>query len=1191
MLLRKLFFTILLLATISTILFAGTIQQTISIATPTIQQVNGYSRLQLPGSYSMSKVGEPEIPYLGINLLIPDGEEAVSVKVERVGLKTITLNNQLVPQQKPAILSKKAPDFVKPLESAYHLEAFPISNTRGLTTNFYCGHPIASLAVSPAIYLPIKNHVTWPTSIRITIETQVSQRSLAAQQFKANTESVIQGLKSYVINPVLIQPEQGRSTNTDYLIVYDENKLTNWQPLLNYYLQRGYTYQLLPIQSVTSETGRDTPERLRNRIKSIFQQNHFRYLLLAGDDEVIPHRGFNVQIPDANQGDEDIPADLYYAALDGSWDTNNDNLFGDAGETDFVPEMAVGRLSYESDEEIANEINKILHYGQNPVSSEVKKSMMVGEYLWEGPTWGGDYMDELIGNVNMNGYETTGIPTTWTFSKMYDRDMGGEESWDSSDLITMMNQGHNLINHLGHSNTRYNMRLEYGQVTNSNLTNNGTNHNFTVIFTQGCYAGSFDNRDTNVGAYIGDCIAEKFVSIGNGAAAMIAHSRYGWGTQGSTNGASQRLHREFVDALFTEHIPTVGYALQDCKVDNIAFLSEDVIKWVYYETNLLGDPGMMVWTDTPQTVSVQLPTVWYAGQSYFTIPTNASLADVRVMSGSQLLWKGTTSSAGSCQFNLANGLLPGDYQFIVNAANYLPYNQTFTVSPNQGPQLSCSSLEITAPLMGYSQQINITPHIQNVGLGGFTSQGYAILHSDSPYIQVTQDSCAIGQVAAGQTLTYQNGFSIILLQGYEDQTQATLSVETHYGTELTTYNETVTLCAPQMQFVQYQFVGGNNILAPGDVVRVNVTTKNIGHAEALNIGVVLLSEDSHITLQICDSVIDSIGIQSTGMTQMPLQFKINQSCPSQATIPTQILIIPDNGPSIEVPISFQVGLPIYTFEDGVGAWTHEQYNAQFVDQWHLETTDNHTSGGSNCFKFGGSGTANYSNSACGALVSPSFNLQPNTTMTFWHKMYAEVHSQPGYAWDGGYVEISANDGPYELLVPVNDYPYLIVENQASPLAANTMAFSGTFGWREELFNLSSYGSSTVRFRFIFGSDGASTAKGWYIDDLQLLYPVANDDEVNPLVGNQTLAVYPNPVISSTRISYRQATTKAINGCKLFNVKGQLVKEFKANAKNTNNQQWDWDGTDNNHHPVAAGLYFLRLDSDTGIMTKKIVKLK
>lgn len=55
----------------------------------------------------MSKVGEPEIPYLGINLLIPDGEEAVSVKVERVGLKTITLNNQLVPQQKPAILSRK----------------------------------------------------------------------------------------------------------------------------------------------------------------------------------------------------------------------------------------------------------------------------------------------------------------------------------------------------------------------------------------------------------------------------------------------------------------------------------------------------------------------------------------------------------------------------------------------------------------------------------------------------------------------------------------------------------------------------------------------------------------------------------------------------------------------------------------------------------------------------------------------------------------------------------------------------------------------------------------------------------------------------------------------------------------------------------------------------------------------------
>ena len=193
-----------------------------------------------------------------------------------------------------------------------------------------------------------------------------------------------------------------------------------------------------------------------------------------------------------------------------------------------------------------------------PVESSIKSSLFVGEWLWEGPNWGGDYMDEMIYGSNMFGYTTTGVPSSWNISTLYDRTYGSEESWGPNQIRPLLSNGNNLVNHLGHSNTTYNMRLSNNQVSATTITNNGSNSNFSIYFTQGCYAGSFDNRDTSPGSYVGDCISEKFTSIPTAAAGMISHSRYGWGSQGSTNGASQYLHRQYIDAIFGENINEVG---------------------------------------------------------------------------------------------------------------------------------------------------------------------------------------------------------------------------------------------------------------------------------------------------------------------------------------------------------------------------------------------------------------------------------------------------------------------------------------------------------------------------------------------------------------------------------------------------------------------------------------------------------
>jgi len=107
------------------------------------------------------------------------------------------------------------------------------------------------------------------------------------------------------------------------------------------------------------------------------------------------------------------------------------------------------------------------------------------------------------------------------------------------------------------------------------------NDKFCFIYSQGCMSGGFDN---------GDCIAEYFtVKTDNAAFAVVMNARYGYGSS-TTDGPSQRFHREFIDAVFGEGKTTLGKANHDSKEDNLYRIDEECMRWCYYELNLFGDP-------------------------------------------------------------------------------------------------------------------------------------------------------------------------------------------------------------------------------------------------------------------------------------------------------------------------------------------------------------------------------------------------------------------------------------------------------------------------------------------------------------------------------------------------------------------------------------------------------------------------
>ncbi|PKN78738.1 MAG: hypothetical protein CVU48_07410 [Candidatus Cloacimonetes bacterium HGW-Cloacimonetes-1] len=1161
-----------------------------------MKETNGFQSIIIPNTQHIGSPGQPALPWYGIKLALPLNTEATKITIERTNPQTSIISKWIEPiqQQYPlsqtTIKARTAPD----LQIYNSDNVFPADCSNGIRTEYLSGQPIAFTAITPFDYNPVKNELTHYHNIRVIVETQTSERSMAAMSLLKQERFISDYIKKSVDNPELVPNYDVRTVNYEYIIVIDQAKYTQWLPLQDLYEQRGLNVLIKSIQEITATyPGADTQAKLRNYFIDMYANNSLRYVLLAADTEIIPHRGFYVNFSGGDQVDADIPADMYYSCLDGTWNNDNDAYWGEIYETDMAPEFAIGRFCYNNNTEIANFINKVMMYQIAPVESQVKTVLMVGEWLWDGPTWGGDYMDEMIVGSDMHGYSTIGVPSTWDISTMYDRTYGYENGWTGSQLRSLLSQGPNLINHLGHSSTNYNMRMSNNQVTATNITNNGATHNYSIDFSQGCYAGAFDNRDTEVGSYVSDCIAEKFTSIATSAVGMIAHSRYGWGTQGSTDGASQYLHRQYMDAIFGENIHELGFTLVDSKIDNIPFITNSpVMYWVTYETNLLGDPAMMIWTDTPQQISVQLPTTWSVGVTNYQIQTNAPGANLRIKQEGNIICEAVADNSGLIAINMSQSLSPGSYELYLNAPNFYQYQNIFTADASQMPYIVCRNIVLSDDddLLHSGDLVNVSLWVKNVGMVNQANQGTLTLSSVSPNISIIQNSISFNAIAAADSTYVPNAFQVQIGGYFEDLAVAQLQFTAQYDTYSTQTPLNIALNAPVLSIASYSINNSSNVVMPGQTPSISFIVHNNGSGNAASPMLILMPNDPMINISAYEVYIPQVQHGEDQVMDAAFTIQISENLPLGSSVSIPYLLGSENGSSFEGVFTINVGVMNYTFETDWEGWTTVDYTTSHVNMWNRNNGRNFTTGGSYSMKFGGSGTNQYNNMTAGSLISPTMTLGQNSQLKFYHWIDAEVHSNAtGMAWDGAMVQMLINNSTWIPISPVGGYPYRIYTNAQSPFAANTFCYSGSHTWQEATFDLSQY-SGTVKFRFIFGSDSGSTGEGWYIDNVRLESDfVGTDDQVNQ--PRLSLSNFPNPFNPTTTISYSLEHRGAVD-IQIYNLKGQLIRTLISNSiVNPGSHTVVWDGTDDNGRSVASSMYFYKLQSGNRTIMRKMLLLK
>ena len=592
---------------------AQTIEMTYYLVQPSISQIQGYEQIQFAGCMQSALAGQPSLPWHSVSLMLPQGMEAVSIEVELSDFQTIEGSHNLYPYQTALTYSNPVRKQFEKDETLYASKnTYPAQACGNLSTHYMNGVGFAFSAFTPVQYVPGTGEVRYATKATVRITTAASKAD-QSRKLWLNGDNATRAMR-LAQNPEMLQTYDSRGRTMggyDLLVVTNRQYVDTFDEYVAFYQARGLRTHVVAFETITSTMeGRDNQEKLRNYIIQEYEENGIMMVNLAGDVPSIPCRGLYCHV-DSGSGydDNNIPADLYYAALDGNWNDDGDNRWGEIGEDDLLPEIGIGRMCFSNQNELNNMLHKAMTYQTEPVLGEFRKVIMGGEHLYDDPyTNGSQYLELLIGTRDDNGYTTTGIPEGYDFTRLYEE----EGNWSGYNLRNAINQGTQYVHHDGHANTNYVAGWTNWDITDSNFSGaNGVDHNYTFFHTSGCICGDFSD----------DCILERMTKIANFAVATFGNSRYGWFNEGQTEGPAIHLHRETEDAYYNDRIPYGGMALRESKIQTAPWVNapgqweEGALRWNFYDLNMMGDVAVSPWHDEPFTTHVDYPNEILEGET------------------------------------------------------------------------------------------------------------------------------------------------------------------------------------------------------------------------------------------------------------------------------------------------------------------------------------------------------------------------------------------------------------------------------------------------------------------------------------------------------------------------------------------------------------------------------------------------
>jgi Peptidase family C25/Propeptide_C25/Dockerin type I domain len=537
--------------------------------------VDGYDKISMKDAVHLGKPGQPDLPSKTIMVAIP-----VDVEVERVEIiaqtgMDVSGQFKIYPIQHPVpYMSGITQDFTQPDTEIYGLNSeWPCQSVEVLRHSFIAGQHIVSLAIHSLQYVPSNGRLKFNSEIEFNLIFSPTSKQPAQVNYRtakaANVYSEF--AKKLVINPEDVSINEignlsGRDP-VDYLIITAEDFVLGFEPLVVYKRSKGFSVEVVTLESIYSTyPGIDNQEKIRNCIIDYNSNNSTQWVLLGGDTDILPHRiAYNNALStDQIEHEHYIPCDLYYSALEGNWNADDDDVYGENEDNvDYGPEIYLGRAPVKSISEVDVFVQKTIEYETRIAGSYLENALLCTS-LWK-------LADES--SVISSSYLE---PEGFTVIKYYDST--GYIDFNYENFKSSLEECQNMVNYMGHGNfNEIYFHYDYSEVwTNADMDQLRNGPQYSIFYVAACLTAAIDD----------DCIGEHFIlnPLGGGVV-YIGNSR-------SVGDEMIYYNQEFYNQVFSNEHAKVGeaFALIKSSLYNI----RDP-----YCLTLLGDPTLEIRTYEP----------------------------------------------------------------------------------------------------------------------------------------------------------------------------------------------------------------------------------------------------------------------------------------------------------------------------------------------------------------------------------------------------------------------------------------------------------------------------------------------------------------------------------------------------------------------------------------------------------------
>lgn len=1104
-----------------------------------IEETENYSLLKATGDniYS-SHPGSPSIPLLTTFFEIPAASEISELRVIPREVTRIQLNRKLFPVQQPVpLLSDSRVDFTETDPEIYEIRKYPQQLLLNYDQGFCGDRKIGTVSLYSAIYYPQDQYLEIPGYFQIEIEFTPS----------TSRNKLISGKVSDKIAFQLGLTENFRNEAVDsYLLITTAQFLPAFQELLNWRQAQGVMVHYITVAEIENQyTGRDLQERMRNCIIDYYQNHQISFVTLGGDVDHIPDRkvfAFDCEFG-AYEDENDIPSDMYYSCLQGSWDANNNDIFGeDTDEIDYFPEVFVGRIPVNSIQEIEDYVQRLISYETGEIA-DYNKAAGFSMQLWPGSN------SEICQQYIYDMY----FPDDYDIHFYY-----GEEN-NQQNAYQIMNSCQNIIQHTGHAGRQI-LGLESGRIRLSEL--DSLNNEWGGLFYSiGCWSAAIDYNS----------IGENLVSQPDkGFLGYVGNSRYGWGAPSASGfGFSEFFQKAFFRDLFAGNTRLAEInALQ--KLDFIPYYSgTSVYKWVAYGLNALGDSYLNLNIENPLEMNYTM----VFDNDHYQIIVSDDLGPLKHVIITSNEFSTSTDNTGAAS-------IPADASIDELILFKSGYKTLFLELPAITNDFLINLTEFPEDLnFVQGESFNLETSLSN-----FSEEDteFLIVFEYNPEEITLVSSHESDFIQAGMTIDLAdlniNLNPISSSYQMPDGKEVYINIRVISAADnelLTERNLTFFVAAPELFIEQFNY--DTALITSDSAIPMQLGLINTGSKEIFGIDIQFSSSSPY--LDFADTILSLD----------------NYLAPNDELSINNIIYLDESTPSdlvaeIEVTSYYNFQDQTYVSEKSLFLTTGQisfTENFDSLEMWQSDPAWQLVSSASYSPAYAMSCRPEFIGSY--EAESPLISYLPGMEIEFQYK-----YKMPMYGKDGVYIILQREELADTLLFL--GAGGALHQNQRDPLTYIESDWAEYLLLLDEIMLSTPEPGTQFSLKFIFTvaeiitdfNDYAEMDEiGVFFDDVR----IGQSQQQSDAVTSAKLLIFPNPS-SNDRLPRFSVSSRAGYPVimKIYNIKGKLISQKKFHGLDDGNINLFWDGRDKQDKAVASGIYFIMIDTGIKKYSDKFIYL-